>query len=77
MESKGFRENASRGDVIRIYVDYSAAEKKKKDTREAGRRPPRGNGSIFSSRNSRHKFLHYPSAIRGYPFELSLPENEH
>lgn len=76
MESKGFRENGSRGDVIRIYVDYSAAEKKKKDTRE----PQRGNASIFSSSNSRHKLsLHYPSAIRGYPFELSLrfPENEH
>lgn len=35
MESKGFRQNGSRGDVIRIYVDYTAAEKKKKDTRES------------------------------------------
>lgn len=30
MESKGFREDASRDDVIRIYVDYSGREKEEK-----------------------------------------------
>lgn len=39
----------------------------KRDTRKTERYPPRGDSDIFSSSNSRHKFLHYADGSRMPP----------